>query len=968
MKTLTIVMLLCGLVLQTSTAIAKPILVAVDLKDLDQIRAWRDLNHPTYEFVAKTAIAEIDDTHIPSLFEQGYSVQVIDESPWTEHYYIGSIPRSGIELPPTVIWMKDQTRIIKSSTARVSDFKNLRLEFRELKQRILSERFWDQITVKIVPLRDMEFDPFIQGLVNQVSSDSLASYTQRLQDFQTRLMYTDSSFAASAWIRQKFNSFGYASEFDSFYCSETDYGTWPDTGYERNVVARIQGTVNPTRIFIVCGHHDAIIWPDTQSAWTFAPGADDNASAVAAIFEAARIFHNYNWEPSFEFITWAGEEVGLLGSDDYARRADSLDLDLGGIINLDMIGWTNAGQLFCNIQYTYDFCYWLTNLFFHAGQLYAPELTYFEEFFPGGSDDLSFSSRGFPAIWGGERWYFQNPNWHRPTDILANITPAMHLGATKAALATLAILGLYPGQVNEVTVADIGDGTSLQVSWSANFEPDVIGYRVYWGLESEVYTDSHFVSGISSTVDTLNALLTDSTYYITVRALDTDNRLSYLATEVSGTPRLVPTAPAGVAATPIQSGIEMTWLRNTELDIAGYRLYRRLNENPTYDSLNTTLLTDTFYVDQPLSGADRYYYAVRAFDLIGNYSVLSDEVYGRPVTMDQGILIVDETLNGTNPPDSLQDAFYRYIMEGYQYTEYEYGTAQQAPILADFVPYSSILWHADDFNSYYASGNIGDFQDYLDLGGNLWFVGWRPTANMQNQNSYPFNFGPGDFMYDYFKTVHVAMTTPLDSFQAADGLLGYPRLEVDTAKVPYPFWNGVLRNIEALTPVGAAEELYTMDMRNNSSPYEGTLCGLRYLGTDYKLVFFGFPLYFMDQNQARLAAQHVMSDFGEVGVAEMPKGIAPASMLMLEQNKPNPFTDKTMISYQLASSGNVRLNVYNIAGQLVKTLVETRQDAGYYSIVWSGLDNLGRRVASGIYFCRLESEHESDIKKITLLR
>lgn len=968
MKTLTVALLLCGMVLQVSLASAKPVLVAVDLKDHDQIKAWRKLNHPTYEFVAKTAIAEINDAHIPLLLKQGYSLQVIDKSPWTEQYYIGSILTPDTDLPPRVIWMKDRVRIIKSPIVSLADFKNLHLEFRSITRKSLCERFWDQMSTKTVPLRDVEFDPFIQSLVNQVSSDSLASYTQRLQDFQTRLMYTDSSFAASAWIRQKFSSFGYAAEFDSFYCSETNYGTWPDTGYERNVVARIQGTVHPSRIFIVCGHHDAIIWPDTQTAWTFAPGADDNASAVSATLEIARIFHSHNWEPSFEFITWAGEEVGLLGSDDYARRADSLNLDVAGVINLDMIGWTNAGQLFCNIHHTYDHCLWLSSLFYYAGQLYAPELTYFEEYWQGGSDDLSFSSRGFPAIWGGERWYFQNPNWHRPTDILANITPAMHLGATKAALATLAIMGLYPQQVGDVTVADIGNGTSLQVSWSANTEPDVTGYRVYWGLESEVYTDSHFVSGISSTVDTLNALLTDSTYYIIVRALDMDNRLSYLATEVSGTPRLVPTAPAGVAATPIQSGIEITWLRNTELDIAGYRLYCRLNENPTYDSLNTTLMTDTFYVDQPLSGADRYYYAVRAFDLMGNYSVLSDEAYGRPITMDQGILIVDETLNGTNPPDSLQDAFYRYIMDGYQYTEYEYGTAQQSPILADFVPYSSILWHADDFNAYLASGSVDDFQDYLDLGGNLWFVGWRPTANLQNQNAYPFNFGPGDFMYDYFKTTHVATTTPLDSFQAADGLLGYPRLEVDTAKVPYPFWNGVLRNIEALTSTSSAEELYTMDMRNNSSPYEGALCGLRYLGSDYKLVFFAFPLYFMDQDQARLTAQQVMSDFGEIGVAEMPKGISPASMLTLEQNKPNPFTDKTMISYQLVAPGNVRLNVYNVAGQLVKTLVETRQDAGYYSIVWSGSDNLGRRVASGIYFCRLESEQESEIKKITLLR
>ena len=968
MRSMMVLLLLSGLVLQASIAGAEPALVAVEMRDQYQIKAWRSLGHATYEFIGKSAIAEIDQDQIKPLTEEGFSIKVIDTSPWTENYFIGSVPTPDIELPGQIIMRRNNACVVKSSTARISDFMDLGLQFRRLEKRILSERFWDNITTKKVPLRSLAHEPYIQGLVNQVRSDSLQSYTQRLQDFQTRLLFSDSGFAASEWIRQKFNSFGYTAAFDSFYITHSNFGTWPDTGFERNVVARIQGAVHPTRIFIVSGHHDAIIWPDTQSSWTFAPGADDNASAVAAVLEAARILDTLAWEPSVEFITWAAEEVGLLGSDDYARRADSLDLDIGGVINLDMIGWTDAGLLNCNIHYTYNYCLWLVHLFVQAGQLYAPELTYFEEYWAGGSDDLSFSSRGFPAFWGAERWFYNNPNWHRPTDIVANITPAMHLGVTKAAVATLAILGLYPTPVSDIAVADIGNGTSLQLSWSANIEPDITGYRVCWGLQSEVYTDSHFVAGSSSTIDTLTGLMADSTYYITVRALDTDNRLSYVAIEITGTPRLAPTAPSGVIATPVSSGLRIDWLPNSELDLAGYRLYRRLNDDPTYDSLNTTLLTDTTYTDYPLSGANRYYYALRAFDQSGNNSSMSVEAYGRPITLDQGILVIDETRNSTNPPDTLQDAFYRYIFAGYEYDEHEYGLLEQAPVLSDFVPYSSVLWHADDYLENFASAHITDFQTYLDLGGNIWFVGWRPIANLEGQAVYPFDFSTGDFMYDYFKTAHVEMTLPSDSFQAADGLLGYPRLEVDSAKVPYAFWGGVLRNLEALTSAASAEDIYTMDMRNNTSPFEGAVCGLRYLGGDYKVVLFGFPLYFMDQDDARLVARQVMSDFGEVGIAETPQSIDAVSGVLLHQNLPNPFTDQTVISYQLGHAANVQLKVYNIAGQSVKTLVNARQESGTYDIVWSGLDDRGRRVASGIYFCRLETEDHSAIKKMTILR
>ncbi|MDH4211343.1 MAG: T9SS type A sorting domain-containing protein, partial [candidate division WOR-3 bacterium] len=245
---------------------------------------------------------------------------------------------------------------------------------------------------------------------------------------------------------------------------------------------------------------------------------------------------------------------------------------------------------------------------------------------------------------------------------------------------------------------------------------------------------------------------------------------------------------------------------------------------------------------------------------------------------------------------------------------------------------------------------------------------WRPTANLEGQTTYPFSFSSGDFMYDYFHIANIAVTAVTDSFQAADGLLAYPSLEVDPAKVPFATWNGVLRYIEAVTPASGGETIYTMDMRNNTSPHQGSPCAVRYLGNDFKIVFFGFPIYFMDQDDARLAAQKVMSDFGEVGIAETPKSVGAVFGILLQQNIPNPFTDQTVISYQLIHSGNVRLKVYNIAGQLVKTLVNDRQESGVYNIVWSGLDDQGRRVASGIYFCRLETDDQSAIKKMTVLR
>ncbi len=88
----------------------------------------------------------------------------------------------------------------------------------------------------------------------------------------------------------------------------------------------------------------------------------------------------------------------------------------------------------------------------------------------------------------------------------------------------------------------------------------------------------------------------------------------------------------------------------------------------------------------------------------------------------------------------------------------------------------------------------------------------------------------------------------------------------------------------------------------------------------------------------------------------------------LKQNYPNPFNASTEIIFDLESSGNVSLEVYNIAGQKIATLVNGNHDAGSHDVIWNGTTDNGKEVTSGVYFYHLKVNDNSQTKKMVLLK
>ncbi|MCX5752846.1 MAG: M20/M25/M40 family metallo-hydrolase, partial [Candidatus Krumholzibacteria bacterium] len=220
-----------------------------------------------------------------------------------------------------------------------------------------------------------------------------------------------------------------------------------DTIWGENIAFRREGEKEPDRRFLLTAHYDS----RSGSPYDCAPGADDNATGVAAVLECARVLRGERLERSVEFVLFDGEEAGLLGSRFYAAALDT-GIAYEGVLNLDMIGWTpNEGAMSAVIAKrtgaTPDTI--LANAMQAAIDSFALplETSFLLPGAPGSSDHMAFWDAGIPAVLlieGGTR-ETRTPYYHTCSDQANTVSYAYLEVCTRTALGAIAILaGLVP--------------------------------------------------------------------------------------------------------------------------------------------------------------------------------------------------------------------------------------------------------------------------------------------------------------------------------------------------------------------------------------------------------------------------------------------------------------------------------------------------------------------------------------------
>ncbi len=172
-------------------------------------------------------------------------------------------------------------------------------------------------------------DLLTKELTEKISPDSIAKHILNLQNFGSRYAYADNRKAVAQWIKNEFERLNYNCILDSFEAE--NYNDKKFMQY--NVIAFMPGIGRTEEVYLIGAHHDCITYNDPKNK---APGADDNASGVAAAIEIARVFSeaNFQSQATICFTTFAAEEIGLYGANDFAKN---VKLDVKMMINNDMI-------------------------------------------------------------------------------------------------------------------------------------------------------------------------------------------------------------------------------------------------------------------------------------------------------------------------------------------------------------------------------------------------------------------------------------------------------------------------------------------------------------------------------------------------------------------------------------------------------------------------------------------------------
>jgi hypothetical protein len=433
-----------------------------------------------------------------------------------------------------------------------------------------------------------------------------------------------------------------------------------------------------------------------------------------------------------------------------------------------------------------------------------------------------------------------------------------------------------------------------------------------------------------------------------------------------------PAAPTDFAAAPGNNKVHLTWTNPTgdasfegvEIRVVGWGDYPQYGtpgpSAPSYpaDETEGALVTQTAleaYDDDPRTPRDIYYYAAFAYDCAGNYSAGTPTSRDRATSYWLGDMYPATVGDGTIQIQDLAvfSVTFGQVQGGPAWNaEGDFGPTDDysrfgIPEPDDAVDFEDLMIFAMNYGNVSASGTSG---------GPALASQEKPLREQVRFKLVPVS-GEGDLMTYAVVMENEAKVLKGFSLDISYGL-GNELVEIEaskllTGKSSEHFFGTIERELGRVeicvaalgvdVPLAHSGEVARVVVRQGS----GGPAGVRLEGADLRDL----------TNRKEEVEIETQSE------AYVPK----VSALM--QNHPNPFNPVTRITYDVANAGRVRIEIYDVSGRMVRTLVDEHRGAGRYEVEWDGRNANGTPVHTGVYFYRMSAPgYTSQAKKMLLLK
>lgn len=434
-----------------------------------------------------------------------------------------------------------------------------------------------------------------------------------------------------------------------------------------------------------------------------------------------------------------------------------------------------------------------------------------------------------------------------------------------------------------------------------------------------------------------------------------------------------------VLADPFDTGgvVELDWSPYASPgDFAFYRVYRATTSFSDVSGMTpiTEGLLDPAvrqWSDTTVEDGVSYYYAVTAVDLSGN-ELESVTARGPIAASNNARILVWDADDADRPFDGVGDEFTEEDGTEVPWVEAldEIGElfCVSEALPADLSPFDLIIYLGGivNFGDGYQNVPLTDDEAaaltaFMDAGGSVYVE--EPNFG----GRYYASGSPTTIeLWNRFHAVHGPGTTrDIGNVVSLDGVAGTLTEDMsfayDYQDWPDQFVNTVSPNGDA----GSSTLWIDQSADDRGSRYVDVGTGShRYMVP----VLLGGMTNGSDPSTRLEFVTRLLTDTDLVGTAGIGDGLVGAAN-RLDQNAPNPFNPVTSIGYSVANDGaRVRMSVYDVAGRLVRDLVDGTATAGVHTARWDGTDAAGRAVASGIYFVRLSVGGWTDSRKMALLK